>query len=126
MECDGKSPLDVTELRELYGDELLAALAREFLNSVPAQFDDVRVAVAEADAAALFQAAHRLKNAVSNLYSEPASQAAAKLEHMGRYEQLEGAHSALIVLETELSRLFEAVEALTGSRSANTSSEAVR
>jgi HPt (histidine-containing phosphotransfer) domain-containing protein len=115
MGSDHKPPLDVVKLLELYGDELLAALAREFVSSAPGMLNAVRTAVETGDTEALFQSAHRLKSAISNLYSEPASDAAARLERMGRFDQLDDVHEALAVLEAELARLVDAVKAVTAS-----------
>lgn len=110
MDPENKPELDLAELRELYGDELLLALLREFRNSAPEMLAAVQAAVEGADAEALFQSSHRLKSAVSNLYSDGASEAAAQLEHMGRFDQLDAANGALEGLQTKLSRLLAAVD----------------
>ncbi len=114
MEADSKPTLDLAELRELYGEELLLTLLLEFRKSVPGMLQCVGEAVAESDASTLFQTAHRLKSAVSNLYSDGAGDAAARLERMGRYNDLSEATAALRVLQHELARLLTAVDEAIG------------
>jgi HPt (histidine-containing phosphotransfer) domain-containing protein len=70
----------------------------------------VRSAVTAADAPALFQAAHRLKSAVSNVYANDAVAAAARLERMGRCEQLDESEAALTALDTQVSRLLSSAD----------------
>jgi HPt (histidine-containing phosphotransfer) domain-containing protein len=88
---------------------LVAAMASLFLDECPRLLADVRDAVAAQDAAALAQAAHSLKGAVSNFIAPAASQAAAQLELLGLSGDLAASAVALRTLEAELDRLVPAL-----------------
>lgn len=88
---------------------LVAAMVSLFIDECPRQLADVRDAVAAQDAAALAQAAHSLKGAVSNFLAPAATQAAAQLELLGLSGDLAASAVALRTLEAELDRLVPAL-----------------
>jgi two-component system sensor histidine kinase/response regulator len=99
--------VDAAELlARLDGDRaLLAELATAFLDGVDERLSAVRTAVERGDPIALHAAAHQLKGAVSNFAARAATEAARRLETMGRQGQLEEAPAALLTLQGELDRL---------------------
>jgi two-component system, sensor histidine kinase and response regulator len=98
-------------LERLGGDEdLLRELCQIFLEESPKTLRNLRQALAEGDASAVMRAAHRLKGEVGYLGAGVASQAARKLEDMGRENKLTGAPETMIVLEREISGLHFAMK----------------
>jgi len=93
--------------------ELLQELAKTFLGDAPRMLQQVRAAVAAADAAKLRRCAHSLKGAVAIFSEGGAYQAALALEAMGQTANLAGAAQTLETLETELQRLYPALARLT-------------
>jgi len=71
----------------------------------------VRLAVARKDAAAVDRTAHTLRGSASNFCSI-ASDAALKLERMGRAGNLTGSEEAFAALEEDIARLLPALGAL--------------
>jgi two-component system, sensor histidine kinase and response regulator len=98
-------------LERLGGDEdLLRELCQIFLEESPKTLRNLRQALAEGDASAVMRAAHSLKGEVGYLGAGVASQAARKLEDMGRENKLTGAPETMIVLEREISGLHFAIK----------------
>ncbi|HTE88256.1 MAG TPA: response regulator [Terriglobales bacterium] len=98
-------------LERLGGDEdLLRELCQIFLEESPKTLRNLRQALAEGDAGAVMRAAHSLKGEVGYLGAGVASQAARKLEDMGRENKLTGAPETMIVLEREISGLHFAIK----------------
>ena len=98
-------------LERLDGDEdLLRELCQIFLEESPKTLRNLRQALAEGDAGAVMRAAHSLKGEVGYLGAGVASQAARKLEDMGRENKLTGAPETMIVLEREISALYFAMK----------------
>jgi signal transduction histidine kinase/DNA-binding response OmpR family regulator len=103
-----------TLLASVDGDvELLGEMAAIFLDECPKRLSDIRHAVASSDARALQRTAHTLKGSVANFTAHTATQAAMRLEMMGRDGDLTESEPALIELEGEIERLKPALEALT-------------
>jgi HPt (histidine-containing phosphotransfer) domain-containing protein len=92
--------------------ELLEEVAKLFLDTAPELLSQVREAVADRNAPSLERAAHTLKGSVGNFGAEAASEAAHRLEKMGRAGDLTGAEEALAALEREMDRLQPALAAL--------------
>ena len=87
-------------LERVGGDEeLLKEIAGLFLIEYPILLQDIRAALARADAESLERSAHSLKGAVSNFEARLAFDAALRLETIGRSKNLARAPSALIDLE---------------------------
>jgi len=72
----------------------------------------IRKAVAARDCGALERTAHTLKGAVANFVVASATEAARRLEIMGREGDLSGAEAALEDLEREIARLQPALSKL--------------
>jgi HPt (histidine-containing phosphotransfer) domain-containing protein len=97
-------------LERLGGDqELLKEIAGLFLEDYGHLLAEIRRAVAARDAAALHRAAHTLKGSVSNFGADATSQAAYRLEILGRGGDLSEAEKALEQLEEALGRLTPAL-----------------
>jgi PAS domain S-box-containing protein len=96
--------------------ELLREMVELFRTDGPKLLGKIRADVAHGDAAKVKLHAHTLKGAASNLGARAASEAAQRLETMGRNGDLTGAEEALATLEKELERLQPALDALTAAR----------
>jgi two-component system sensor histidine kinase/response regulator len=90
----------------------------EFLGETVAMLDEdgpelleqIRVAAASGDAAALVRPAHTLKGMLANFYADPAQSAARELEIMGREQRLADVHPAVDKARRETQRLIEALK----------------
>jgi len=100
-------------LTRLQGDqELLADLARVFLNDYGNQLADIRQSLQDADLSKLERAAHSLKGSVSNFGAQRSFSVAFELEKAARSNDLESCHhlsralaAELEILKTELAPL---------------------
>ena len=103
-------------LSNLGGDEeLLVEIIDLFVDDCPKVMDAIRGAVADGDAEAVCQAAHRLKGSVGSLSAAPAFEAARHLEDVGRGGEMAAAPAALAALENEIERLRVELETLRGT-----------
>jgi two-component system, sensor histidine kinase and response regulator len=93
--------------RDILG-EIVAAL----IETAPASIAAIRGAAKAGDSAALADAAHSLKGAVSTLAAEPTHGAAARLESLARAGDLAGAIEQCDPLEREMARLVDALRRL--------------
>lgn len=93
-------------LERVDGDpELLAEMARLFLQNYPPLLGAICDGVSRGDAPALERAAHTFKGAVSNFAAPAATAAALRLEQMGREGVLRQAEAGCAALEAEMERL---------------------
>jgi PAS domain S-box-containing protein len=92
--------------------ELLKEVVGVFLDSCPTMLAELKQAVDRRDASAVQRAAHALKGAVANFGAKTASEAAQRLEVMGRDQDLGRAAEAYAALEMALERLRPALERL--------------
>ena len=93
-------------LDRLEGDtELLAEMARLFLEDSAQQISAIRAAIAGSDASALERAAHCLKGAIANFAAYEAFKAAEKLEKIGLSGDLREADPACWALDSALQQL---------------------
>ncbi len=76
----------------------------------PALLEQIRVAAAAGDAAALVRPAHTLKGVLGNFYANRAESAARELEMMGREEQLANLQAAVDKVQHETERVIEALK----------------
>ena len=108
------SPVNWEEaLARVEGDrQLLADMAKLFLEDGPELFSEVRAAVAQRDSKALERTAHALKGSTANFSARATYEAALNLEQIGRGGDLTAAEEACGVLEQELERLWPAIEAM--------------
>jgi len=102
-------------LERLDGDrDLLNELIGIFLEDSPKVLLDIKGAVAQGDAGALERSAHRAKGSLANMNAKMATDAALKLEMMGREGQLSESRAALETLELALERLSEKLVQVSG------------
>jgi two-component system, sensor histidine kinase and response regulator len=95
------------------GDEdLLREITAIFLEEYPALIEEIRTAVGNQDAEQLERAAHTLKGSVANFGAQAATQAAYRLEGMGRRGELHGSGSAFEELVSRFEQLHPALEQL--------------
>jgi signal transduction histidine kinase/CheY-like chemotaxis protein len=100
-------------LERVEGDEeLLQEMCQIFLESSPKLLRMLQQAVAAGDADAVMRAAHSLKGEASYLQACGTSNAARKLEEMGRNKDLAGAGDTLAVLERQVAGLQLDMKAL--------------
>lgn len=98
---------------QVEGDmELFAELVELFLDSYPAQLEDIRQGIADGDSRRVREASHSLKGSVGNFQATTAVALAADLEVMGRDGDLDLAPQKLTELEAQLSLIKIALTAL--------------
>ena len=105
-------PLDVEEMRRRLGsDELVADVARVFLDDCPARVAQIKAAVEKRDRDAIRTAAHTLKGAAANLFASPVLDCVIALESMAAGDGFDPivADAAVVQLEAESARLAAAI-----------------
>jgi two-component system, sensor histidine kinase and response regulator len=113
-ESSTTNPVDLETLLDRVGgdDDLLREITTIFLDEYPAMIVEIRDAIQGKDARKLDQAAHTLKGSVANFGAQAATQAALRLETMGRRSELDGAREAFSTLEAEFEQLRPALLSL--------------
>jgi CheY-like chemotaxis protein/HPt (histidine-containing phosphotransfer) domain-containing protein len=108
---------DEAAVRAVVGEEseLLGELVATFRESCPPLLEQLREAVARRDGHGVERAAHTLKGAVAVFAAGAATDAARRLEAIGREGKLDDADAALEALEEELARLRPALDRLAAS-----------
>lgn len=91
---------------------ILADIAALFLEDYPKMLEEIRFAVRDSQADALYRAAHSLKGSLGYLGAAPAEALVRQLESLGRAGELGEAPTLLAELELELARLRPAVAEL--------------
>lgn len=91
---------------------LLQEIAALFLVESQKDLEQIRSAIAAADAHAVERAAHGLKGAAANFGAAAAVEAAQRLEVLGRAGNLEETPDALVTLERTLHELCEELRTL--------------
>jgi two-component system, sensor histidine kinase and response regulator len=106
--------LDTADLLDrVSGDaEFLAELVSVFRADYPQQLQALRESITGGDAKKVERAAHCLKGALANLAAVRARGVAAKLEHMGRSGDLQGAMEESASLEREVTSAEQALAEL--------------
>lgn len=106
--------LNREKILEQVGDdeELLAEIARIFLDEYPHAMARLKAAVAARDAKSIMEEAHSLKGSVANFAFEPAIESAKAIEFMGREGSLADVDQALGQFESLMNRLLPAIAAL--------------
>jgi two-component system sensor histidine kinase/response regulator len=110
-------PLDVfdqAKALELMGDEqeLLIELAALFAIECPQRLAEIGQAVVLGESREVERAAHKLKGAASNFAAQATTDAAQRLEEMGRSGDLAEGEAAYAVLKAEVERLIAALNTL--------------
>jgi CheY-like chemotaxis protein len=85
--------------------ELVVDVAGLFLDDYPRLLSDIKDSILNSDNEKLRTAAHTLKGSAANLAARPVSEAALKLEMMGRDGDMSSAVEAYMMLEEEVDRL---------------------
>ena len=93
-------------------EELLREITTIFLEEYPALIDEIQAAVSGRDARRLERAAHSLKGSVANFGAQAATQAAYRLETLGRRGELQDAAIALDDLLASFGQLHPALQEL--------------
>ena len=93
-------------------EELLREITAIFLEEYPSLIEEIQLAVSGVDAKRLERAAHSLKGSVANFGARAATQAAYRLETLGRSGEMHQARSALNDLLAEFRALKPALEQL--------------
>lgn len=97
-------------LQHIEGDaELMDEVLQIFLADCPEMMNQLREAIASADAHAIQFAAHAIKGAAANICALRVSAAASQLESMGRENKVAGCHDGFHRLETEFTRFEQAL-----------------
>jgi HPt (histidine-containing phosphotransfer) domain-containing protein len=111
---------DHDHLAEVCGDDLdvQREIVDDFLSKLDARLDEIGVAVASRDAAAIRHAAHTLKGASASLGAPALAESSARLESLGRAGALDGATAALEQTRHEAVRLREALAGFPRDRAA--------
>ncbi len=111
-------PFDQTELLDRVGGDwkLLREMVGMFAADAAQMLENLRQAVTQKDAKALFAAAHALKGALANFAAHGAAESALQLETLGRAGSLDGSTARAAALETETAQV---VKALRGFASEN-------
>ena len=100
-------------LERVDGDrELLGEIIDLFFQDVGSLVQDLEQAVGAKDAEAIMRTAHRLKGSVATFAAKPATEAALRLETMGRSGDVSGVEAAFSALQAELTRLEPALQEL--------------
>ncbi len=100
-------------LRQTGGDVgVLRDVAATLLEQAPKWLEEIRRAIDDGDAGALRRSAHTLKGSAAVVAGRPTVAAALQLETMGREGDLSGAAAVLTTLESEWSRLEDALRSV--------------
>jgi two-component system sensor histidine kinase/response regulator len=106
--------IDMAEVLDRAGGdmELVTDLVGLFLDDCPRLLLEIQKAIAQRDGRMLEWAAHTLKSSAANLAAKSVSEAALKLEIMGRHSDVTHAEEAYGALQEEIERLEPALTAL--------------
>jgi CheY-like chemotaxis protein/HPt (histidine-containing phosphotransfer) domain-containing protein len=106
-------------LRRVDGDrDLLREVAGLFFEDTPRLLAEVHNAITRGDGNALERSAHTLKGSVGNFGARVASEAAHRLEQMGRQGDFAHASETFAELEGQITLLIPALEALLNEKAA--------
>ena len=104
--------LNLERFLENFGDlgEGMHQIIRSFLAGYPLSLDRIARAIADHDAVELLASAHALKGSAAQMFAEPATQLASRIEKIGSSGTTEGALAILGELTAELARLRTGLE----------------
>jgi CheY-like chemotaxis protein len=106
----GDDPDQGAILARFDGDrDLLASMAKVFVEAHPPLMREVQAAVEARDAATLERSAHHLKGSIGNFSATGAFAAAQHLETMGQARDLSRAAEEYSALEKEMARFLDAL-----------------
>ena len=97
-------PIDLQHLRRLSDDDagFMSELILLFLDSATAVLNEIRLAHASSDRAAIARAAHKLKGACANVFAEPLRALASRLEMDGASLTVSELDAAIVGLASEM------------------------
>lgn len=103
--------LDRAALNATFGEDLdlLRAMSRVFLEERPGRLEDIRLALAAANAPRVQRLCHALRGALGTMAAPIAMRAAADLEGIARHGNLDRAEPAFDVLVSEVGRFAAAL-----------------
>lgn len=109
---DSECPIDIKELRAIMGDDdlLLKECLDDFARDCPAMLDQIRSAIFLHKSRDLEYAAHAFKGSLAYLAARRATDAATRLETMGRDGDLLDAVAVFSGLMAECLRIREFIE----------------
>lgn len=113
---DNQAPLDLRTLETLRAlqpkgaPDLLNELIDLFIQTVPPQIEQIRVAITQGDSEALYKTAHALKGNSASIGAVRLADHAKELEQMGRMRNLQGATQPVERIEQEYTRVVNALE----------------
>lgn len=112
--ASGASALDVSELlSQVEGDiSLLKELTGLFLEDCPNLMAELQDAVACGDAEGIERLAHTLKGSVGNFGAKGASEAALRLQQIGKSGDVSNASELYVALDAEIKRVMAELNAL--------------
>jgi len=90
--------------------DMFSMMVELFAEHAPLDFTALKAAVDARNPAAVAESAHRLKGSIMQFCAPATFEAAKKLEELGRAGDLTGSSDICAVLETELTRLLEALQ----------------
>ena len=96
----------------LGSETLLQKITYMFLSNSPGLMEEIAKAVSERDAALIVRSAHTLGSSIAYFSAKKSSDAALKLENMGREEDLSQLDDAYSTLQLEIASLREALTPL--------------
>lgn len=101
--------VNIEELKKIMDHdlEMIQGCFNDFLEEWPAQYNAIKDAVTDQNAAKLNESAHKLKGTLRYLAAEAATQAAASLETAGKENDLSGADIKLNALKKQCQKLVE-------------------
>lgn len=98
--------------RAMNNEELLRKLVATFLANLPLMRDELRVAAADANADALYRAAHKLKGSAATFAAPACAALAREVEDLARVQNLDGIEKLVQQLDGEIDRLVTVLTAL--------------
>jgi HPt (histidine-containing phosphotransfer) domain-containing protein len=115
VELDAKT---LSQIREIGGEELLARLARLFLEHTPLRLEEVRRGLAAGDWSRISRAIHSLRSSSVTLGAVDLARTAAELEAMAGEENREQLEAALPGLAKKAELALRVLEKLTAGSKA--------
>lgn len=96
----------------LGSETLLQKITYMFLSNSPGLMDEIEKAISTLDADMIVRSAHTLGSSIAYFSAKRSSEAALRIENMGREEDLDQVENAFSTLQTEIESLREALSKL--------------
>lgn len=85
---DGEALYDLSLLRELEDDQYLLNMLNMFLQNIPAQLENIRIAAVDKNFEKVYQLSHKLKGSAGMLQSRPLMDLLVQIERQGKERQV--------------------------------------